>query len=604
MYILNDNFSISKDNLGGIFSGSGRYLVPDYQRPYIWNEDEVEELWTDLMADYSNENTEDEEYLLGSFVVISRNRGSLYEIVDGQQRLVTLTLMLCAIRDTIRDYKGKSNTDEWSIDNMINKIDKRITKGNEVLITLNDNGANDVLRSIQKNELGDFKIEKSTRKPVKSLVKNYNQLLVAAKTLCKSCNLDSPNINFRDSISTIDSILDNVCLKTSFVSVNIHNDAYAHQIFQSLNSKGIPLNQADLIKSHLLKMNKSIENKINDRWSKLMSKFGKKPDDFLYESLLSRPVPDVKDIQKNKLYSHIKKRCVDNASVINYIKELEEDADIIELLANPDCIPVGHPSYLKHSFYGIKQIRAIHIRRPIIAACRIWKYNNNKTELLVDCLLKFFFMYRTICKKDVDALKKISRDVTRQIIDNKDMSAIFWTILKNSSTKIVNNNVDEEEFTKKFGEKTYDFTTNEIKYILISYERYLQEFGGVEIGSLSELELEHIFPKTPNDEWKNRDELKEHLNRLGNITLINGKWNPPLGNYGFEKKNIGTEDKPDKCYKKSALKLNVQYLSDYAKWSVTEIEDREKRLCNLVTKVWNLTKYVEKAKKPEGTAKQ
>lgn len=513
--------------------------------------------------------------------------------------MVTLTLLLCAIRDSIRKHAAqRSQNDKAILENLTKEIDTLVVdKDKKGLITLNDGNGTNMLSRIQESKhlAHDLKQQRSTSKhrSAKRLIENYGLLMRETDTLCDKCNLSSTDIALIDAVQALRDIVNDVKDRSFFVRINIFNEDYSHQVFQSLNSKGLPLNQADLIKSYLMKKLKSDAPSFKwseAKWDEIMKK-DIKPDLLLYESLLSRPdAGSSKDPSKKYLYKFVRGKYKDGNGAKAYLKDLEEDAEIIAKLTNPNDLPDRFPAELKHSFFGIDQIGARYIRRPIIAACREWGITEHNTSLLVDCLLKFFFMYRTIGEGNIDTIKKIARNTTRQIVSGADFNAIVPTILE-SDKAVVSTNVDEEIFKKKFKDEIQDLKPGVAKYILMSLEHQLANPGGISLSVAgSDLQLEHIFPEQPGKEWPDFDRLETHRCRLGNLTMMPASWNKRLSNRSFKDKKSGWRDNAV-CYEKSALELNQKYLKHYEDWTLKEIVNREESLCELAFKVWTLEKY-------------
>ncbi len=622
------NYDIEKGFLGSIFNGEIHYMIPDYQRPYEWKGERVEELWNDVVAVYVHDTSaKSEEYLLGPIVVANLPDDKQW-IVDGQQRLVTFTLLFCAIREFLYDInfnnnKKNSKEDKQYIQKLIEDIDNFINIKNEVVITLNDN-ANEIFERIQKNKINHqdlIKERRASKHPsTRLLIDNYMILKTEVEILCKKCKLNSTGVELINAIAKLDRIIEDIKKKNLFVHITIYNTDYTYEVFQSLNSKGQPLTQADLIKSYLLKQTNK-NNDIKNKWEKITeNRKPKEVDQFLYESLLSRST-DTKDIIKRKLSKTIKKKYKNKEDIDQYLKELLEDNEIINWLDNPKNLPDVTPQRIKHAFYGMEQIKAVYIRRPIIAACRKWEIKNHKTQKLADCLVKFFFMYRTIGLNDIDKLKRISTKITSQIIADDKLEFIFWTILKDEN-KHITNNVNKEEFLTKFEDEIFNLKDDVAKYILISLEHECNKPGGIETNIVgSNLELEHIFPQKPKDDCPESINLSNHLNRLGNLTLLPSGWNKILLNQCFKDKRNGVAaknkrswektrnknpqlplNKEDVSYLKSGLKLNEHYLQKYDTWVISNIENREEDLRILASKVWDLTSYIDSAEKPINTS--
>ena len=582
--------------LGEVLDGNHAcYHIPDYQRPYIWSDEQAYELWNDLMEVYEHDlNDKHTEYMLGAIVVLKKS--DWLEVVDGQQRLVTLTLMFCAIRDALKEIAMKSNTKlpEVTIDQIYQ------TQSNCERIKLQSSEDDDMLQKIIR---GTFtKNEDLTSKSQRAIGKNYEMFLKRSMDLCKKCLTSNESI--ADGLWKISQIMHDLKNTIYFVYVKIDDENQAYQVFQSLNSKGEDLNQADLIKSYLVNQSEDVDKKrVTQRWEDMFKDLAK-PDDAIYESFLSRS-NEPKDIKKREMYKKTKINCQTPSEINMYIKNLEKDLMIINYLENPEDLGVKtkkNRNNLIHLFHGLDKIKAKYFRRPIIAACRTWGPDDPKTIQLTDCLLKFFFMYRMIGDHGIDLLRSITRTVTKQIINNNDLNEIFWTILKDDTSGQVKDYVNLEEFQKKFKEYICALPNNRVAhYILASLEFQCQPEGSSIRDNLYDFQVEHIFPPHPKRaDWPNLDELGVHLHRLGNLTLITDDWKKSFQNASFKTKKSGqdnTDETPRKCYINSEIILTKD-LKKYDQWTPQNIIKREELLSKSASKVWSLSDYTERANKP------
>ena len=569
-----------------------RYSIPDYQRSYIWSDEQANELWTDLMDVYvTNPDDRHGEYVLGAIVTLQKKSDTI-EIVDGQQRLVTLTLMFCALRDTLKEF---SIEQDEGFRRIIGMFDRSKLKNYIHLHNSTDD------RILQDIVLGNPLKTKQSSDSEKAMKKNYKMFLHLSRELWKK--FDLTNGDASSALWRIQAIIEDLKAKIYFVYIKIEDEELAYQIFQSLNSKGEELNQADLIKSYLVKQSNRTKY-INDRWYNIF-KSVKKPDNLIYASVLSRSAAP-KDIRKRDLYREAKKICTDQVQIDTYLNNLENDLEIIEHLDNPESLRHNTKrdrNKLVHLFYGLNKINAQYFRRPIITACREWGLDDQKTLMLTDCLLKFFFMYRTIGDRGIDILRHIARTITKKIINDKDLDEIFWVILKDDISERVKDRLIIGDFKKQFPSRLFKLTAPIAHYILASIEFKLQIEGAEMQNHLYNLEVEHIFPQTPEQEhWPNSDELKDSLWRLGNLTLVPRGWNPSFKNYSFKIKKHGKIDgQPGKkSYLTSGIILNKKYLK-YDKWTKVEIVAREKLLTDKLVyklKIWDLSEYSGRAKKP------
>lgn len=588
---MGQNYSVEPSVLGKLFAPDIHYVVPEYQREYNWKKEQVEELYSDLLDDYrQNLEYKSDEYLLGPIVLFKKDQHT-FEIIDGQQRLITLTLLFCALRESFKEISIKYSKEE-SFEHLLDLINT-LANPNPKHMTLNNIDDNVALSDICAGK----KFKNKTRS---TITRNYKILKNETDELCKKYPIDESK-NQNRIINNFFNMMHSLKQTISFVRVEVYNEDYSHPIFQSLNSKGDKLNQADLIKSYLLKKTHDTVG-IKERWSKIMDDNDDNknksitPDALLYESMLSRLTDDDNDVKKRNLYKAVKSKYDDKKSALAYISELEKDAKYIKMLADPELV---NDRILRHALRGLKQIRATYFRRPIIAACRQWNISDKKTRDLTDCLVKFFFIYRTICKDDIDKIKRISKKITAQIMNDEKLDSILFTLLYRDTPTGKRQNIDYQKFKNKFLDNVFDLDTNEAKYILFSCERHEQGDEGVPISD-KDLHVEHIFPRNPNKEdWPDAESMKEHINRLGNLTLLSGNWNSTLSNHSFADKKSGIKAKDDKKigYLQSGLKINKKFLIKHDRWTIKEMKIREDELLPLLLKVWDLSKYLSKAQK-------
>jgi uncharacterized protein with ParB-like and HNH nuclease domain len=215
------------------FLGSNEYVIPDYQRPYSWGKDESVQLWEDILNFYK-ENKEakiNSPYFLGNIVIY--NKDSSRYVIDGQQRLITLNLLISALLKSCNTFKALEAVlykKDKITDKLLNpkqiKIDHRVLGGNE----------NDHLKAILLNE---SKVEDERDKSI--FQKNYEVFRGRIEEFFKQEN--SPEI--KDFISTI---LDKIVV----LPIECTDFESALTIFETINNRGMDLSDTDIFKSKLL----------------------------------------------------------------------------------------------------------------------------------------------------------------------------------------------------------------------------------------------------------------------------------------------------------------------------------------------------------------
>ena len=232
--------------------------------------------------------------------------------------------MFCAIRGALNEVNTVTNIDLKK--SVIQKVERK--RSNCEYIKLHNTDDNDVLRKIVQGRI--VKKEKLRSKSQKAINNNYQMFLTRAREFCENCGLTKDG--GASGLWKINEIIQDLKDKIYFVYVKIDDEDQAYQVFQTLNSKGEALNQADLIKSYIVRHSRNSED-IQQHWNN-MFKDVKNPDNLIYESLLSRSI-GTKDIQKRELYRNAKMKCTTQEEITTYLDHLKEDVDIIKCLNDP-----------------------------------------------------------------------------------------------------------------------------------------------------------------------------------------------------------------------------------------------------------------------------
>lgn len=593
------------------------YKVPDYQRPYTWKVKLANKLWEDLTNRYiqnvdfkTGEMPLSDEYLLGP-IVFAKEEKTHHDVVDGQQRLVTLTLLFCAIRDAVSTFsRDRTGEDRELFKNFTYNINKiAISDDGYPLIKLNTHELNEAYKHIVGGNPPKSLPDNIKKDPgAARIIGNYRELFRNAKDFCSKMGLDATGVKLIKRLNKLYELTTDIKAKNVFVHITIDNDKWAPHVFESLNGKSDPLTQSALIKSYLLHKLRVDSGGDADafatKWYQITKKFQTNAnakstmDAFLYESALSRriyaePVENgiLKFYQSNiirkHLYAYLKSYCQTKSDIQTYIGHLDTDVQNVIYALNPDTLQESHPSNLKHALASVSLLNANYIRRPIVAACREWGITDKETIALANWLHKYFFVEVRVSEHKIDNIKRISKSVVEEITGKKRLQDIL------NNPKIFEQNKIEkydQEFKEKFfGIFKKPITSDTAKYILVCIERHLKPNSEISIYA-DKIEIDHIFPKNPemgDDGWRNTTLSKDFLNRLGNLTILTPPYNKDVANYGFAYKK-GSQYANYYCYAKSELQVNKDYLMKYNEWNKEQLVDRENSLCNIATDVWRL----------------
>ena len=590
------------------------YKVPDYQRPYTWKVKLANDLWLDVISRYiENDDSKSDgmpmidEYLLGPVVFAKENNA--HHIVDGQQRLVTLTLLFCAMRDAVKTFDIERTTEDHELfKNFTQNINKSvINDNNDAWIELNTFELNAAYRHIAAGKPLK-KLSENIKKDSDAarLIGNYRKLFRNAREFCARLGLENTGVKLINHLNKLFEITTDIKSKNVFIHITIEDDTWAPHVFESLNGKSKPLTPSELIKSYLLhttRVGGGDPTSLATKWTQITNEFKTKTtstiDDLLYESALSRriQVNDEKGFAKfyqskitqKHLYGHLKYACKTKNDVRSYIDHLNTDVQNIIYVLRPDTLQESYPANLKHALASISLLKASYIRRPIVAACREWGIQNKHTATLANWLHQYFFVEVRVLEQKIDRIKQISSSVVERINGGETLLDILENQDIFNPTRLERYDVDfKNKFPVMF--KNPIKTLDTAKYILVCIERHLSPHSEISIHA-HKIELEHIFPKNPqmsDGESLGTDLSREHQDRLGNLTILTPPYNRDVANKNFLMKK-GTQNVDYNCYAKSKLRINIDHLMKYDKWCERELIDRENSLCGIANDAWQLT---------------
>ncbi|MFC1685594.1 DUF262 domain-containing protein [Nanoarchaeota archaeon] len=532
------------------------YFVPLFQRGYSWGKKgEVVEFWEDILSIYDGKTQEG--YFIGSMVFIPEKSNSKVKILDGQQRLSTIMIFFTALKDYLKGQKY-ARAKQWSeaYERVLRPRDK-VTMIQHLKLELNKE---------DKNFFENLTINGSSSKAKKKSHKLMN----------KAYDLFISELKKKGNEKFIERILEIITKKLYFINIEVDSDVNAHQIFETLNDRGLELTIADLTKNYLLSLaleaGKDIEE-ASESWQEIIDQVGdEKVSKFLRHFWLSNHGM----VTKEDLYKKIKEE-VKNHNVLKFLKELTFEAAIYGSLINPN-----------HEYWGDKKTEKILLELKSLNVDQVYsillaisrKYEKNKKELnaLLNLFLNFTFRYSTVCGKNPNSLERIYSKLSNELRNGK----INPNKLKREIDKI---SPREKEFIACF--ESLEIKNAKIaKYILYKIEDFLSkiEDSSKEHTPKKEvINLEHIIPKRPNKEWKeflekNKLNHSELLFKIGNLTLLLDEYNKNASNSYFTiKKNM---------YLKSRLCLNKE-LKNFEQFSEKELMLRQSKIGKLAEKIWS-----------------
>ncbi|GAD51316.1 hypothetical protein MBEHAL_0076 [Halarchaeum acidiphilum MH1-52-1] len=568
-------FSLSADDLviSEVLEGTQQIQVPDYQREYSWGKDQWSELWDDVYALTRERNN----HFLGSIVVIEQQESGMktLELVDGQQRLTTISIFLCAIRD---QFKG-----DEEFDHLAELIDGNFLK-------------------IQSPTTGDWHQKLRLNKFHND---NFERILNGSLDLVSDSQLKDAYEYYTAKLDgfagdQVQKLYDNLINSMYIVQIECGSEVSAFRLFESLNDKGLDLGAVDLVKNRLFmeaNENSSIdERRVNDLWEEIMTVIRPEMTQyyrFFSHYFMSIPSPSVKDnVSKNKLYNHVDELLGGGLAEVGLtVEEILEDmlekSRVYVDIMNCEVSQNFQSSRLQdlNSKLGSIQIKNNRIRTLLLKI--VVEYES------ADDVLESLHILEVLNTRDKLAGRdsNTSRDrfwsrLCAQMDQTNDPNEYLRRVAEN---RVPNDTILKEHIIGR------DFKNNDFtKYILdrIEEEHYMKS-GGREksVGDRSSVDIEHIAPQRAwtadkYSEWKqylncSKEEFEEYKQRIGNLTLLQNSLNQTASDNPFVQKC--------EIYRNGTDFLMTQAIPDeYDEWRLEQIHDRTEEIADIICEVWSM----------------
>ena len=547
-------------SFGDIISGDNVYQVPLFQRDYSWKEDNWDDLWLDL----NNAIESNTRHYMGSIVLIRKAKKNL-EIIDGQQRLTTLSILALSCIRFINELI------EADIDKAANEERKDILMRK----FLGFKSAKSLMFSpkLQLNKLNNpiytsYLIQFHRVPNISKLAKSNKALIDAYNYFYKLIKQDIYKDGSTDEIiDFIEFVGDNL----QFIQITVVDELNAYLVFETLNDRGIPLTVTDLFKNYLFsRVSEGDHHHIKNKWDSILN-FIKYKDfsSFLRYYWISRN----KLITEKELFKAIKRTVTNQDEVIKIITDLELQAEVFSALSDPnDDLWKGHNDVIKYltelQIFGIKQPFAL-----LLAAYE--KFDISEFSKVVKICSVISFRYSVISGLRTNVLEQVYSRAANNIINGKSTSPS--SVFKDVSQLYVS----DEVFTNQFTLKSIKTSSKNrlARYIIFSLEN--------KIGNTSyhfdndSGTLEHILPENPSSDWNKtfvQDTQLEFIYRIGNYSILEKKLNKDCENKDIEHKIP--------YFKKSKYKLSNEF--DYEEWNPNRLKQRQSKLAKVAKQVWRL----------------
>ena len=544
-----------------------QFRVPEYQRPYAWGDQQIDELWADLTGALGG------GHFMGS-LVLNIEEPSAPQIIDGQQRITTLTILLALIRDRYHALGSRYSAAPDQL--LLNAF-----KAGDKAFKLRSGDANwPVLRDfVLRPPTDDARLPISEFKKLEKTVRLRNQQLV--RNVQRLDGLLGRYLEQQaDAESALYSLEEHIRTGLEFVTISVGSVGDAFLLFETLNDRGLQLSAADLLKSHILSKvawqhnDADLVHDASVQWDGLIDRLGGQDvTRFLRHYLLiSRSKvrkDDVFDLFKEDIGAYGPTKLLDR---------LSEYAGYYGQLFDPSRIENTKPRSCVTDINGLNVISHYVLLLPAL------KYLDSSNFVKIARTAEMLSFRWVVCGWNAQELESKYAKAA-QILEKSEGEQVDEV-----NAMLVDSLPGSAEFIDRF--RTMRMGVKYMtRYVLRRIEETVHPTGEFDLKGTNEVHIEHVMPKSSTDYWLERcdgdvDAYEDIVDRWGNLTLLHGKPNQEISNGTFEVKKAH--------FAKSDI-ATTKLLAELDGWDVGLIDRRQHWLARVADATWSPNSHGSKA---------
>jgi hypothetical protein len=556
------------ERMSSITEGSNVFLkVPRYQRGYAWTRDNVDDLLNDITGVPSG------QFFVGTVILHSlKDETDTYNLIDGQQRMTTCTILLATIRNKLMQLEETENA---------LTIQRHISSK-----PLGGSERHRLTPCAELLEKGFFENVIQNKKPSEQKPINQSQRHVIQNRKefenWIDLNLEPGTPQFANNLVDLAIRI----TKSKIILIKVEHAEDAYKIFESVNARGVDLSVADLLKNYLLTnlREDSSGDQAAEAWleaQRTIERVGQgiSMPKFVRYSWISRYQFD----SEKNMFRGIK-NIVEPKDCERFLNILREDAILLERIMTASLEEENSPRFKQINevlsnihLVGVKQY--VPFAMGLLRNCKRLKIE--KPDKLLSTVEKFLFRYNAICtlpSNKVERLfSRVSRDLQnlefaneRELVEDRDR------IFNHFRDTLRDLNPLEELFIEKFTQIKYKTSPTQKNLIRRIFSIINKRIGTGEI--TFETNIEHILPQKPQTWGLTKQDVAEYVDNIGNLTMIQKQMNSKMGNKAFADKFP--------ILMSSEIKLNgmLEQHFDDGFWNHNSIEKRANELAEMVNK--------------------
>lgn len=549
-------------NFGDLIANGKIYRVPPFQRDYSWTEENWEDLWQDILALHANP---DSSHYMGALVLQNSSHSDKeFTIIDGQQRLATLSIIAIAVIEKIKQLVERQQEPEENQERQeilkrtyLSDRDPRSLRYSSKLL-LNENN-----NDFYQGNLINF------RKPL-----NVRSLSKSEQLLWESFQYFSQKIDELDNVITsgeklAEILTDTIASRLLFIQINVEDELNAYTVFETLNARGIELSSTDLLKNYLFSLFQGPDdlNEAQRLWRRIINtvRMEKFPEFIRYYLSLKRT-----QVRRNRLFKLVRQSVKDAQQAFDLLDGLEDYSSLFIALSNSNDEFWNDTPENKTYIRQLTLFRVKQAYPTLFAAYRQFSPENFTRLLKLVCAISF--RYTVVSSLNPNQLETIYSRIAIAIISGE------ITHPRQVFEKMRSLYVADDKFSQNFSLLSIPTKGQKkklVRYIICQLER---DASGIDVNEDS-FSIEHILPESPSASWEQDftdSQVEQMVYRLGNLTPLEPSLNRQIGNDTYLNKQA--------IYQQSVYKLTQDIVAE--EWTPDTLARRQEYLAKRAVHIW------------------
>ena len=562
------NFNTTNMTFRQLMGNGLSYRVPQFQRDYSWDADEWDDLWLDIVGLFGDEP--EPAHYMGYLVLQSADSRS-FDIIDGQQRMTTLSLLMLAAVSHLNDLAAPDVPEDPQYrrsqqlrGNYIGYLDpvSLVPRSKLTLNRHNDRFYQNYLVPLERlPQRGLNASEHLLRRAFNSFKERIRD----------HCGEDGESV-----ARFVDGAVD----KLFFTVITVTDELNAFKVFETLNARGVRLSATDLLKNYLFSVvsrggtHDAEIRTLEDRWEDIVGLLGSESfPEFLRVFWNSRH----RLVRKANLFKTIRDAIGDKAGAFELIRDLDRQARVYAELRSPET-----GSWTPHERDSLTQLQMFNVRQPLSVLLAVFdrfaEADREGFGRFLRAIATVSFRYNVICGRKSNEQEAMYNRIAREVSEGRVVGvATAIAALRPVYPQ-------DAEFRAAFAEKTLRTTSSRnrklARFILFKLEEKLSG-NSFELES-ARYDIEHVLPENPDDDWGQFDEQQRDASthRLGNMTLLESARNRELGNKGFADKR--------RVFGESEFAITQRLAQEFDAWTMDRIRSRQGWMAKQATSIWQV----------------